>query len=319
MSRNIWDEEEFRDSPVEHKDGEWQSDEMQPHELPKQVRSTKASISQDQPKQAKRIMPDFSAIEEMTQEIQEENDDSEDFSGVLNDARLRLEQGRLYEMVMNHNIFNGLDADPIAIKNVQKEIRKFAKERMEIMLGMRNEASVQNSIVNVKNQFNDLEFELLKQLTFKMSQGKTGEQQPEVTAQVVRKTGLNSIGSSQQKQTKSMPQEIIKKTSSPIKRIKIKPEVEQVLAEEGVSKEEIELEYVPLNKPISELTPKEQAERIRQTQERLSKNKRVDNPNKIPMPSFEVQAALAESRTAAVNKSPIGTILANLNNRTPKQ
>ena len=64
---------------------------------------------------------------------------------VLSDARLRLEQGRLYEMVMNSDLFEGSDCDPKAIKNVEKEIRNFAKERMEIMLGMRQETSEEAS------------------------------------------------------------------------------------------------------------------------------------------------------------------------------
>ena len=70
------------------------------------------------------------------EEIQEEE---EDFTAVFNDANLRIEQGRLYQMIMNHDIFEGMDADERAVQNVQKEIRKFARERMEIMLGMRQE------------------------------------------------------------------------------------------------------------------------------------------------------------------------------------
>src|ERR1035437_9642895 len=86
-------------------------------------------------------------------DIFEEED--EDMSSVLSDANLRLEQGRLYQMIMNHDMFGETDADPKAIRNVQREMRKFARDRMETMLGMRQEEAVLRTIVS--SPFNDME------------------------------------------------------------------------------------------------------------------------------------------------------------------
>jgi hypothetical protein len=101
--------------------------------------------------------------------IETEEDEEYYNNLVLSDARLRLVQGSLYERIMNHNIFEGYDADPIAIKNVDREIKKYARERMEIMLGMRQEKPVQTQ--PVQSPFADLEISILKALVSKGTGG----------------------------------------------------------------------------------------------------------------------------------------------------
>src|ERR1700676_4339448 len=91
-------------------------------------------------------------LDEDTNVFQEEDEDTAD---IMNDANLRLEQGRLYKMVLQGDIFAETNADPKAIRNVQREIRKFVRERMETMLGIRQEVAVQNTIVS--SPFNDME------------------------------------------------------------------------------------------------------------------------------------------------------------------
>ena len=44
------------------------------------------------------------------------------------EAQVRLEQGRLYQMLLKHDLFDGVDADARAMKNVQNEIREFMRE-----------------------------------------------------------------------------------------------------------------------------------------------------------------------------------------------
>lgn len=56
---------------------------------------------------------------------------------VLNDASLRLEQGSLYKMLLTNDIFSGVDADPRAISAVKRELRFFAKNRLEILVGIK--------------------------------------------------------------------------------------------------------------------------------------------------------------------------------------
>ena len=73
---------------------------------------------------------DDSVIEDLLQE--------EEIS-VVDNARIRLEQGRLYEMLIKHNLFEGVDAMPQAVAKVQTEIKEFIIERLEILLGMKSE------------------------------------------------------------------------------------------------------------------------------------------------------------------------------------
>ena len=153
-----------------------------------------------------------------------------------------------------------------------------------------------------------------------MSQGKTAEQ-PEPTPEAPKKVGLTPISLPKAQSKLSKPQlvkptQTLLKKSEPIKRTKVNKEVEQILREEGVPRQLLEEDYKPLDRPLVELSPKEQAERIRQTQERLSKNRRADNPNKLPMPTYEQQEAMAYSRAGVANKSGIGSIMSLLNKRS---
>src|ERR1019366_6683663 len=107
----------------------------------------------------------------------------EDFVDVLSDAHLRLEQGSLYKLVMNGNLFQDVDADPKAVQNVQKEIKTFAKERMEIMLGMRKETNTVEHL-EIDFPFNALEVEVLKKLASTATKGASEHSDryvPEVT------------------------------------------------------------------------------------------------------------------------------------------
>ena len=81
-------------------------------------------------------------------------------------------------MIMNHNIFEGVEADPKAVKFVQKQIRNFAKEQMEIMLGMRQEPSAQPAMSMDNFPFNSLEVEVLKMLASTATKGATAESEP---------------------------------------------------------------------------------------------------------------------------------------------
>ena len=120
------------------------------------------------------------------------DEEDEDMANVLSDANLRLEQGRLYQMIMNHDIFGETDADPKAIRNVQREMRKFARERMETMLGMCQEEPTKQMIVS--SPFNDMEVTVLKLLASKMSKGATETvEQPQQAPAAPKKDGISAI------------------------------------------------------------------------------------------------------------------------------
>jgi hypothetical protein len=61
---------------------------------------------------------------------------------------------------MTSEIFQNLDADEQAVKNVQREIKRFAKDRMEVMLGMKEEVKE----ASVFAQFNSLTYVIVIKL-----------------------------------------------------------------------------------------------------------------------------------------------------------
>ena len=303
MSKNIWDDEPFRDGQPVYENGKWQE------------AATYAPVPENTIVAARAIQQQAQAEEEFdVEEFVEEaasDEDEDDFTEVLSDARLRLEQGKLYEMVMNHDLFGGVESDPRAAKSVQKQIRKFAKEQMEIMLGMRQE---EVAVTNATSDFSSLEVHALKDIAAKLisTRGMKEEDYPEEPAQGTpaappKKKTLNTIGSSKHK-PQSKP---IAKKAEPIKR-QAKPKVRNDLPKE------FEMDYQPLDKPIHEMTPAELAQRDAEATER-QKNKMVITPKeqRAHWPSYEEQTALAQAQVSRVTNSQgnlSALIVANLKN-----
>lgn len=117
-----------------------------------------------------------------------EDEEAEMFE-VLSNASLRLEQGRLYQLIINHPIFGETDADDRAVRNVTREFRKFARERMEIMLGMRQMKAATKEAV-VSSPFNDLEVVALKTIAAQMSKGATRNVDKPMIPELPKKDGI---------------------------------------------------------------------------------------------------------------------------------
>ena len=211
-------------------------------------------------------------------------------------------------MIMNHDLFEGMDADPRAVKNVQREIRKFARESMEVMLGMR-ETTPAHAIV--ASPFNDLEIDILKRIASKASNGATETQEANEVAAKVKETPkrqtLNPIGGSTALKRTAAPKPQAKlptKASAPVQRSRGNETVEQILREEGVPKELIEEDYVGIGKPLHKLTQEELSKRQKETAIRLAKRVTVKSANALPMASPEQQELLAMQRAQQVSTGP---------------
>ncbi len=282
MSKNIWDDEPFRDGQQEFSNGKWKDPETYTP-VPETTIKAARVLQQQAIHQEEEI-----DIDGLTEEVAQSEDDDDDFTEVLSDARLRLEQGKLYEMVMNHGLFDGVEADPRAAKSVQKQIRKFAKEQMEIMLGMRQDATLANNAI-VQSPFNDLEVQILKKLASAASKGATESEEANQAESILqtppKKKTLNSIGSN--KAPAKPQQKIVAKRVEPIKR-QAKPV--QALPPE------FEQDYKPLDKPIHEMSAQELVERDRQALERQRGRKAAMPPDRAPMPDFATQEMLAMSQ-----------------------
>ena len=327
---NIWDNaenEEFRDVPDEVSlDGNGQQMQSAPVRVP---------VKNSQPQAPQPYRPSNIPAEPIARpngrdlsvgptladlDLDELVQDDDDFTEVLNDANLRIEQGRLYQMIMNHNLFEGMDADPRAVQNVQSGIRKFARESMEVMLGMR-EATPTNAFA--PSPFNDLEVDILKKLASKATGGATESPEANQVAHTLKETPkrktLNPIGgSSKMSPTKSQPQKqgqkLQSQPSAPIKRAKLDATIDQICEEEGIPRELLEENYRPLGKSMSELSSEEAIKRAKETAQRLSLRTTVKSRDAIPMATLQQEEMLAMSRAQQVASGPgMAAILAKVN------
>ena len=285
MSKNIWDDEPFRDGAPEFTGGEWKEPETYtpaPESALKNFKMLSSVVQKDD-------RDETFDVEEFVEQVSEEEED--DFTEVLSDARLRLEQGKLYEMIMNHDLFGGVDADPRAAKSVQKQIRKFAKEQMEIMLGMRQEVA---AVTNVVSDFSALQTQALKDIANKLitSKGMKEEDYPEEQAEQTpvappKKKTLNTIGPKPQMKPQPKPQpKPIAKKAEPIQRA-ARPQTQQERPPKELT-----------GKSLHEMTEQEKADHIRGVNERNKAREQVIPANRAPWPSFEEQMGIAHAQVS---------------------
>jgi hypothetical protein len=274
-----------------------------------------------QPKQE--IDIDETVLEELDTETED------DYSNVLDDAHLRLEQGSLYKMIMNHHLFEGVDADPIAVQNVQKEIRQFAKERMEIMLGMRKETSTVEHL-EINFPFNTLEVTALKALARAATKGATDDADdyvPEVkriteetdVSQPHKRNSINPIGGSShqktappKKATQQSRKPLHSKPNTPIKRSRQDLLIDQIAREEGIPRELLEENMAGVGgKPLNQMSEDE----IRERNKLVSQRRALAKSTKaLPQPTVEQmeQIYTATANQVANGKGDISLILQNL-------
>jgi hypothetical protein len=261
-------------------------------------------------------------------ELEEEEQD------VITEAMVRLEQARLYDMLIKHNMFEGIQANPIALRNVQEELKQYIVERLQILLGIKTEKQ-QPASMKIELPFNKLEIQALKDLAFKLTKGDTGKSQerqfveamPDEEAQEIKPLrsfskpqGLKTLASKQpQKQTtrQSAPKKqevqpqrqnvVVNKT----KKAKI-PEIKgkRLVTPNGevLSDEEIEIARQQLenevnrgkNKNPYEMDEDELLELSKRTQ---SGQKRSSKIKGLPMPDSNQVHAMYEGRQQTVRSA----------------
>jgi hypothetical protein len=306
MSKGFWDDEPFRDGAPQFEQGQWKEPETYTPAPDTVIRAKKlaqeAALRQEQEEDEEPVL-----VANAEAYSEDGGDDDEDFSDILSDARLRLEQGKLYEMIINHDLFSGVDADPRAARVVQKQMRNFAKLQMEILLGMRQE-SAEPTKGMVSSPFNSLEVKILKIVASKASNGASEmeeEEDEEYVAPAPKKKTLNTIGSNKPKQQpKPQPKPVTQKKVEPIKR-----QAKQV----SQLPPEMEPDYEPLNKPIHQMTAQELAERDRQALERQKSRQAASPKDRAPMPDYATQEMLAMTQAARATSAVSG--MAGLNGK----
>lgn len=269
--------------------------------------------------------------EPLEEQAVEEESEEQDFASILSDARQRMEQGRIYEVLMDHDLFSGQGFDEKAVKFVTRQIRNFAKEQMEIMLGMRQETPKSQGMAAADFPFNDVEVAALKDLAYVATKGASASEEaqvftPQATPVAPRRTGLNPIAAKAPPKTipqraapapaaKPAPKPLAQKAAAPVKRDpKTEAAIEKILREEGITREEYERQYnpnyKPLTKPLSQMSEAEIKEWRRQ--EALKTNKQVKSPAAIPMPTAEQEEMLHTQRAQAAASHPQMQSIMNL-------
>ena len=120
-------------------------------------------------------------------------------NSVMSEAIERIEQASLYQTLINHSLFSPNSARPEIMSLVESEIKLFALERLEILLGMKKDSGKNQS--NDSSVFTVDEVEALKAIAGRLSQKQS--------APTERSPGLNTI-----KQQSQQPLPVIKHIES---------------------------------------------------------------------------------------------------------
>lgn len=181
-------------------------------------------LSEEIDEQAQKILDEYedSDDEEYEEEEYEEEEVMEDYkpnkgkvayklnkqeSNIVTDATIRLEQARLYDKLIKHDMFKGVKANPTALANVKQELKTYIVSRLEILLGIKKEKVQRDKPieVEVESPFNDVEVEFLKALSYKGTKGASAEAEtkklkateirPMSDDEEYEEEGLSSLGS----------------------------------------------------------------------------------------------------------------------------
>lgn len=250
-----------------------------------------------QPRQNPQINHEIN-VDEFEQEEQSGFDLDTKEEKTVSQALLRLEQGRLYQMLIEHDFFEGIDANNEAINEVREELKTFIIERLEILLGIKEEPSKEPAKVEVELPFNELEILALKRVASKVTGGESEKIQ--VKREVKGTIKPLNPNKNQRKQTLKSKETALPKQNKQIVRKTVERPVEQPK------------ERQQLTKPIHMMTPEELAEHNRT----IPKSKKGVPIRSLPQPTSNQQEMYFQSQM--INNSPVITRLVELAEKNKK-
>jgi hypothetical protein len=253
--------------------------------------------------------------EEAEQEISEEEEDAIDES-IMADARLRLEQGRLYEMLLKHSLFEGVDADPRAIKNVEREIKRFIKSRLEILVGLKQEAPKAQVSVS---PFTELEIDMLKQLLGRVLKKEPEQKVIAYTPPVLPKAEKPSPKPVQQQKPAPTIKPVVG-SKAPVKpaqsAVKVVPKATKPVPKARPEVKASPKNEKPLEKSPYEMSSDELAELARVRSQKYVRATGGGNIKRTPMPDADSRASYIASlhmgETKSANGLDMGRILSHI-------
>lgn len=210
---------------------------------------------------------------------------------IVSDAMVRLDQARLYEMLIKHDMFDGIDANQHALENVKREIKGFIVERLEFLLGIRVEQK-QESVDNTDSFFTDQEKQFLKMLAQRSVQKLEGDRVPEpkpiISKPAPKPQGLKTLAV----QPKQSPSQLAPR-QAPTQKVESKPIPQKtsnkprtsVPSSSSKSIDEIAKEDLRISKGRKKAHEMTEDELMREN-EKISKRyqKAPPPPNAIPVP-----------------------------------
>lgn len=273
--RNLFDEDSEAPSEYEMMSGDHQ-------EVQNDRPSQRQSVQQDYQNYVDELV-EFAGADtdsDIAYELEEEEQD------VVTEAMVRLEQARLYDMLIKHNMFEGVQANAIALRNVQEELKQYIVERLQVLLGIKPERQ-QPTSMKVELPFNKLEIQALKDLAFKLTKGDTGKAQEKQFAEATpdepqeikpvrsfsKPQGLKTLVS------KQPPKQEVKKTpQKQVQKQPLQPQRQNVVVNKTKKAKIPEMKGKRLVTPNGEVLSDEEMEIARQQLENEVNRGKTKNP-----------------------------------------
>lgn len=282
MSKNFWEDEENAPEVL----SEEESEEV----------LTKKQEAEEEPEEAYE-----DALDDLQDALEEDEEQELSDEEVMSDARLRLEQGRLYEMLMDHNLFDGVSADSRAVKNVEREFKTFIKERLEILLGIKTEQKK----TALQEVFTETEISLLKGLVGRVinRESYVAQPAPQIKKEVAPAPRLKSLVLNEPIKKKVVEAPVRKQVapSRPASKVVVKKEKQKNTPKKEPNRDKL----------ISDMNAQELLEF---SQARKNRYYKAMPPKKLAMPSAD-QAMMYYAQTPDYSHSglPIGGMLSSIN------
>ena len=266
----------------------------------------------------------------------------EEEQDIVGEAMIRLEQARLYDMLIKHNFFDGVEANKIALENVQNELKTYIVGRLQVLLGIAQDTTLEPQSMRIEMPFNRLEIQALKDLAYKLTKGASQDIEENETVEVIKEERVSKIkplAKLQSIKSVSKPQ-TFKQEQQPTRQTNQTPKQNTHQSNVRVNSNKRKIELPRLDKPImgpnGEVITAEEMEMAReQLQEELERGVSKDpydmNPEelierskkikgqtiskkvkRIPMPSQDQVNSMYSQRAAQKQNNSENVDVANI-------
>lgn len=176
--KNLFDETQSTISEYEMLQDSQEDEAVYEPEPTRKISRSNTPVSAVEPEEYEEFFSGYSESE-IAYELEDEEED------VVSEAMVRLEQARLYDMLIKHDMFEGVTANPVALSNVKKELKSYIVERLQILLGIKQDTPQEATSMRVELPFNRMEIQALKDLAGKLTKGASQKIEERETVEAV--------------------------------------------------------------------------------------------------------------------------------------